>query len=55
MKWVWHKYVLRHNVVKHGSIEPDEITSGGIRVFRQDSFRPPMAHYECLTCERTFI
>ena len=53
--WAWHQYVLRHNVVKHGPIQPDHVTPGGIRVFTQDKFRPPMTHHECRTCERTWI
>jgi hypothetical protein len=48
--WVWHKYVLRHNVVKHGAIAPDYTMGGAINVFVQDTFQRPDEHHECLTC-----
>jgi hypothetical protein len=54
MGWLWHK-LRGHQVVKYDKIAPDHITPGGIAVYKQDAFRPPMAHRECLTCERTWL
>jgi hypothetical protein len=47
MRYLWHRFVLRHKVTRLGKIAPDYITRGGIAVYEQDSFRPPMKHYEC--------
>jgi len=54
MTWLWHRYVLRHRVTKLGRIEPSYRTPGGIAVYVQNEFRPPMAHRKC-DCGRTWI
>lgn len=59
MSWLWHRFVLRHQVKKLGKIEPDEVMRSKdgkplINVYVQDQFRPPMKHREC-SCGRTWI
>jgi hypothetical protein len=51
---VWHRWVLRHDVVRHGRLQPNYRTSGGINVFVQDKFQAPVPHTECRTCDRTW-
>lgn len=41
-----------HSVSKRGAIQPNYVTEGGIRVFEQSTFRAPMAHYYCNTCDK---
>jgi hypothetical protein len=47
IRLLWHRYVLRHHVERLGKITPDRITPGGIAVYEQTEFRPPMAHWKC--------
>jgi len=53
MGWRWHKYVLHHTVHRLNKIEPDH-RMGGINVYVQNEFRPPMAHRQC-SCGKTWI
>lgn len=53
IKALWHR-LHGHDVHRLGRIEPT-YTRGGIRVFEQDAFRPPMAHWHCTTCDRALL
>jgi hypothetical protein len=53
LRWLWHRYVLKHEVERKGAILPDR-RIGGINVYEQEVFRVPMAHWEC-SCGETWF